>query len=121
VIVNNYQTGINSSIEPLHEVSHSHKNNRAALKATKAERSPRNEDMHTRTHQQSRRARPNIRITIRNIGQKAHTWVQIFNRHSIGIHRTDVLTHTHQHTPFILFFLSTEPNKLTLIDDRHRW
>ena len=47
--VNNYQTGIDSFIELLHEASHSHKNNRAAHNATEAERSPMNEDVHTHT------------------------------------------------------------------------
>jgi hypothetical protein len=66
--VNNYQTEIDSNIELLHEASHSHKDNRAAHNATDAERSPRNEDMYTRTHQQSGAIRLNTRITIRNIG-----------------------------------------------------
>ena len=53
VIVNNYQTGMDSFIELLREASHSHKNYRAAHNATEAEHSPRNEDLYTRTHQQS--------------------------------------------------------------------
>ena len=55
MIVNNYQTGTDSFIELLHEVSHFHKDNRAAHNATEAEGSPGNEYMytHTHTHQQS--------------------------------------------------------------------
>jgi len=68
VIVNNYQTRIDSFIELLHKASHSHKNNRAAHNVTEAERSPVNEDMYTCTHQQSGAIRLNTRITIRNIG-----------------------------------------------------
>jgi hypothetical protein len=65
--VNNYQTGIDSFIELLHEASHSHKNNRAAHNETEAERSPRIEDMYMRTNQKSGPVRLNRRITIRNI------------------------------------------------------
>jgi len=55
VIVNNYQMGMDSFIELLHEVSHSHKNNRAAHNATEPEHSPRNEDMYsTRAHTNNR-------------------------------------------------------------------
>ena len=64
---------IDSFIELLYKVSHSHKNNRAAHNATEAERNPRNEDMYTSTHQQLGAIRLNTRITITNIGQKAHT------------------------------------------------
>ena len=66
--VNNYQKGIDSFIELLHEASHYHKNNRAAHNTTEAEHNPRNEDMHTSTHQQPGAVRLNTRITIRNIG-----------------------------------------------------
>ena len=71
--VNNYQTGTDSFIELPHDVSHSHKNNRAAHDATEAERNPRNEDMYTHknTHTHTHRLgafRLNTRITIRNIG-----------------------------------------------------
>jgi len=50
LLVNNYQTGIDSFIELLYEASHSHKNNRAAHNETESEHSPRNEDMYTPTH-----------------------------------------------------------------------
>jgi len=49
VTVNNYQTGIDSSIELLHEAGHSHKNNRAAQNATEAERSKTCTHAHTPT------------------------------------------------------------------------
>ena len=42
--------------------------------------------------------------------------VQLFHYHPTGTNRTELPTHTHQHTSFFLFFLSTEPNNLTLID-----
>ena len=71
--VNNYQMGIDSFTELLHELRHSHRNNRTARNVTEAQRSPRNEDMYTRTHQQSGAIRLNTRITIRNIGYEAYT------------------------------------------------
>ena len=59
---------IDPFIELLHEASHSHKNNRAAHNATQEERSPSNDNIYTRTHQQSGAVTLNTRITIRNIG-----------------------------------------------------
>ena len=49
MIVNNYQTGIDSFIELLHEANHSHKNYRAAHNVKEADHSPRCEDVHAHT------------------------------------------------------------------------
>ena len=52
VMVNNYQTGIDSFIKLLHEASHSHKNNKAAHNVTEVEHNPRNEGVHAHTNNQ---------------------------------------------------------------------
>ena len=66
-----------------------------------------------RTHQQSGAIRLNTRITIRNIGKETHTWVQTFNYHSAGTHRTVLPNHMHQHTSF---FWREKTNKMQQLD-----